>query len=1463
MSPARSSDSSSRQPGADIPVFFRSPLLAVTTLVCLGLLFNAFLNSEVGLEVVPTLLIGGFFLLRLQHRAHHFALQLRQSLDWRERFFELSLDLLCIADEAGNFKQLSASWARTLGWSLDELRAMSWRDLIHPDDLEATESTCRALLAGQPAFMFRNRHRTRSGDYRWLSWNILPMQADGLIFAVARDVTELMRVEAQLAQSESHLRAIFEQAGVGVAIVGTDTGRLLRANRKYCEIVGLPPKQAVTATFMSITHPDDLTPDPANREKLKAGEIHEFTMEKRYARPGGGVVWTHLTVSPMWTSGETPNYFIVVVEDITHRKEVEEALRIERDTAQRYLDIARSIIVVIDGDRKVTLINKWGCEVLGYSEAEIIGQDWFERFVPEDRRDRAIEGYRRFRQGTIGASADVEERVLTRNGEERIIAWRNALLSGDDGHGVAVISSGRDITERRLIEDEHRRIEEQCRINEQLAQRVAERTAELEVANTALRENEIRLGLLKDLAAQANLSESLEDVLRASVEAICQYLGWPVGHAWRLSREDRHLRPTEIWYLGHNRRYLDLRHYLESRLLPRDSGFIGRAIRERCSVWMENMAGDPLFAPDAPARTELDLGIFSALAFPVVVEEEAVAVLAFFSGKPQPVNPDVLDFISQAIDLLDVVARRKRDEEELHKLALIAQKTINAVIVTDRERRIEWVNQGFTRISGYTLEEVAGRKPGEVLQGPETNQETVAWIGQRLRDGQHVEAELLNYSKSGEKYWLHMDIQPIYNKSGELEKFVAVEQDVTQRKLAEEALRDKEEQIRTVLEHVVDGIITIDSHGLIRSYNPAAEHILGYRADEMLGRNVACLMPESHGNRHGQYVQRYLETTEARIIGIGREVEARHKNGRLFPIDLAVSEFQMRGERYFTGVIRDITERKRILDELTRAKEAAEDANKAKSAFLATVSHEIRTPMNGVVGLIDVLRKTPLSPEQDDLANSIEESAIALLGIIDEILDFSKIEAGRLELDNTPLNLGKVVEGAGETLAVLAEGKDLEFLVFCDPEIPDWVNGDPIRLRQILLNLGGNAIKFTANGEQRRGRVVIRADLLAKDECRARVAFKVIDNGLGIAPENRMRLFQPFTQAESSTTRRFGGTGLGLSICARLTEVMGGDITVDSAVGVGSTFTVSLPFAIDWHREPREPGVDLSGVNVLLLTEDPVLRHFLNGYLKWGGATAMLAGSVGEAASRCQAAAHPEQPLIVVIDGGFEPFRAEALRRDLREVLGAFDTRYLVMGCRRLHGGSLEGDDTVVLDRNAVRRAEFLKAMAVAGGRASPERQAVKPSLPARAKSVPGTEEALNQGRLILVAEDNKTNQKVMLQQLKVLGYAAEIAENGEVALTLWRQRRYGLVLTDCHMPAMDGFALTEAIRREESERGSYTPIVAVTANAMASEAKHCLSVGMDGYLAKPIQLAALQDMLEKWLPASPQFRTESGERDA
>jgi PAS domain S-box-containing protein len=651
---------------------------------------------------------------------------------------------------------------------------------------------------------------------------------------------------------------------------------------------------------------------------------------------------------------------------------------------------------------------------------------------------------------------------------------------------------------------------------------------------------------------------------------------------------------------------------------------------------------------------------------------------------------------------------------------------------------------------------------------------------------------------------------------------------------------------RTMFKSVLDNMPAVvflkDRDGTFQLINSRYEEIYDVRLDDMVGQKLHDIFPAELADE--------LSAIERGAVEKGLVVETEHTKvlndedltlaSVIFPITGPDGEISAYG-----GVELDITARKQAERDLMKARDAAEEATRAKASFLATMSHEIRTPMGGVIGMVDILGETRMDEDQQQMLRTVKESAQALLTIINDILDFSKIEAGKLDIEEIPVSIKEVVEGVSEALAVNARNKQIDLCVYVDPDLPEAVLGDQVRLRQILFNLGGNAIKFTE-----RGKVLIRADKLGEVvDGQIQVRLRVIDDGIGIPEAAQAGLFQAFSQVDDSTTRRFGGTGLGLSICQRLTGLMGGEISVTSVEGEGSAFSVNLNLPVT-EAEHSVKEEDLNGLNVLLALGDDDLGELIPRYLQHNNASTRAVGDIDEIADVLNKASDEQQVDVVVMGPRWTFDDKIEMVRKLRENPD-FERIGFVIACRgRSKQKRKNHSEAVYVDADPMQRAAFVRSVAVAAGRASPDLDyGSEVEAPVKRRKVPSIEEADAQGQLILLAEDNLTNQDVIRRQLALLGYAVEIANDGVEALILHKSRHYAMLLTDCHMPNMDGFALTRSIREEEQETGRRLPIVAITASVMKEDVDSCFAADMDDYLSKPLDMARLRERLEKWMP--------------
>ena len=700
---------------------------------------------------------------------------------------------------------------------------------------------------------------------------------------------------------------------------------------------------------------------------------------------------------------------------------------------------------------------------------------------------------------------------------------------------------------------------------------------------------------------------------------------------------------------------------------------------------------------------------------------------------------------------------------------------------------------------------------------------------------------------------------------------------VLERKRGELTREESDARIRGIVETAADAIITINETGIIQSYNSAAEHVFGYSTQEAIGQNVSLLMPSPYQEEHDGYLRRYLDGHASTIFGKSRELVGKRKDGASFPMELAVSETKVGARRTFTGIVRDISERKQHEQELFEAKEHAESAAVAKSQFLATMSHEIRTPMNGVIGMTGLLLETDLSTQQQQLAETVRYSGETLLKIINDILDFSKIEAGKLEFELIPFDLRTTLEESLELLGESAGKKGLELVGLVNANVATALQGDPGRLRQIFMNLTGNAIKFTTQGE-----IIVKISSVKETPDSVTIRVDIHDTGEGIPLDILPKLFRPFSQADSSTTRRHGGTGLGLAICKQLVQQMNGEIGVENRVEGGSTFWFTACFQKQPPMAPSQTQtpVALKNLRVCAVDDHVTNRQLLEQYFQCWSMDGTLVEDPKECLALLQQQAKQGTPFdLAILDMEMPEMDGFTLAKHIKSD-SILQNTHLVL----LTSLGRRGDATAAKEcgfsgylTKPIRKSQLQACLeTVMGLPLSNTHSASHPLVTSHFLKDLHRQQAIH----ILVVDDHQVNQQLGVLMVERLEFRADVAGNGLEALEALSRIPYDLILMDCQMPEMDGYEATRAIRAKEQEavssqelgvrskeqekefsdtpdslpltpHYSHVPIIAVTANAMQGDREKCLQAGMDDYLSKPIRPEELSEILSKWLPRS------------
>lgn len=796
--------------------------------------------------------------------------------------------------------------------------------------------------------------------------------------------------------------------------------------------------------------------------------------------------------------------------------------------------------------------------------------------------------------------------------------------------------------------------------------------------------------------------------------------------------------------------------------------------------------------------------------------------------------------------LASVLSERKQVEETLRhseeRFRHIVESAPNGIVMVDQEGKIALFNSQAERLFGYAENELLGR-PIEVLipwryRGlyPQHREIFLSNLQSRTLGGGR---ELYGVRNDGSEFPVEISLNPLETPSGI--HVLASVVDITERKAAEDRVRQSEERFRSMIENVKDhAIFMLDPQGRVLTWNKGAERLRGYTSEEIIGKHYSCLFPieDQESGRPDQLLRTAL--LEGQCEDEGWRLR---KDGSQFWANVVIAAVRDQGGTLigFSKVSGDLTRRRRIEEELMLAKEAADAANQAKSAFLANISHEIRTPMTGIIGMAGLLSDTELSTEQREYCDIIRRSGESLLTVINEVLDFSKVESGKLELEIIDFDLRSAVAEVTDLFAKQAADKELKLISSIEDNVPTELQGDPGRLRQIISNLVNNALKYTEKGE-----VIVRVELLDETQNHADLRFSVSDTGIGIPSDKIGKLFNSFTQVDASINRKYGGTGLGLAICKNLVELMEGEIGVDSQPQKGSTFWFTLRLL----KQPEHSGdnactlSNFNGLRILIVDGNSNSRSVVERYLRTMGINSQSATDGLTALELLRVGSANGEPYDLAIIEFMLPEMdglelAQTIRRN-----PAFSTLKMLLltavgktGAERL--AKAAGVDAYLT--TPVSYARLAGCLASLIG----EAPRANSSDALNAEHFLSAQNPSHRLR-IMVADDNHINQKVIASLLKKMGHRADVVSNGKEVLETFKLVPYDIVLMDVQMPEMDGFEACRQIRALEQSKGRHTPIIAITAHARKADRDKCLAAGMDDYVSKPIKPRDLKAALAR-----------------
>lgn len=793
------------------------------------------------------------------------------------------------------------------------------------------------------------------------------------------------------------------------------------------------------------------------------------------------------------------------------------------------------------------------------------------------------------------------------------------------------------------------------------------------------------------------------------------------------------------------------------------------------------------------------------------------------------------------------ISKRKKTQRELeaakqaaetatqHNQALL--NTLPCVVYTcqlGQRRIIEFVNGEVEVLTGYRTEHFisADARSYTQLIHPDDFAQINQTIAQALLQQQDYSVEYRLRNRDGSEKWVLEKGHPVFDAKGQAIRLYGTILDIDTR-------RAEQQRFQGILESAPDSMLVVDKSRKIVYINAQTQKLFGYQAQQLVGKNVAVLIPKRFSQHHDKHMQAFFSQPKVRPMGAGRELWARRKDGSEFPVEISLSPMQSADGLLVSAVIRDITERKMFESELQKALQQAEDATKAKSHFLANMSHEIRTPLNAIIGMTHLTLQTQMTKRQENYLTKVSKAADSLLGIINDILDFSKIEAGKLDIEQINFKLDEVMENLSSVIGVRSEEKALELHFHIDPSVLNRLVGDPLRLGQVLVNLCNNAVKFTDRG----GEIVVRVVSLEESETHTKLQFSVADSGIGMDKSQCEKLFQSFSQADSSTTRKYGGTGLGLAICKRLTELMQGDIWVESQPGIGSTFYFTAKF----DKQVVEQGSSLAaqcGGTILVVDDSETSRHILRHLLQSFGFDVQLASN-GEQALQMLHKANEQQPIKLVLMDWKMPHMdgVETIRRIQQDTQLSTIPNVIMI--------TAYGRDDVMKATAGVRIGGYLHKPVTPSHlfetiQEATGMQAKTQLVSADSKVKFNAAVKKLQGAHILLVEDNELNQELATELLQMHGILVTLAADGQQALALLRAKQFDAVLMDCQMPVMDGYTATRQIRK--NPQWIELPVIAMTANAMTGDREKALSAGMNDHIPKPIDLEEMFVTMARWI---------------
>jgi PAS domain S-box-containing protein len=1225
---------------------------------------------------------------------------------------------------------------------------------------------------------------------------------------------ERRRSEEALSQERYLLHALMDNLPDNIYFKDT-ASRFLRINKALTTSFGLSdPAQATGKTDFDFFTEEHAGPAYADEQEIIRTGRPLVAKEERETWLDGRVSWSSATKMPFRDKEGTIIGTFGVARDMTKVKLAEEALR---ESEQRWRTLTETLPQLVWSalpDGACDYFSTQWTEHTGVPESDLLGWRWMDTLHPDDR-----EPTRRLWTGSVAGRGpyDVEYRVRRRDGAYRWFKTRGVPIRDGDGKVVKWFGSCTDITDLRQAEEALRESEQRFRTFVDHATDAFFLQDDSGVILDVNRQACASLGYTRDELVGKAPGDFDPDLTPALLEELDRRLnaGEVVAFESRHRRKDGALFPVEVRgraFLEGGRRFLvSLARDVSER--KQDEALLEGQKR----ILEQIIQGEPLpHVLTALCRTLEELAQGEMLAAVLLLDADGVHLR-------HAAAPSLPESYTRAIDGLAIGPSVRSCGTAAYRRA--------PVYVSDIAGDPLWAPYAELALS-HGLR--------------------ACWSSPILSSRAEVLGTFGMYYR-----------QPRCPTPRDLRAVDIVTRTVAiaiERSRAEQSLRESEERFRGTFENAAVGIAHTAAAGGFLRVNEKFCGIVGYPREELLQRAFQDIT-------HPDDLAASLELFTALVRGdspdFGLEKRYLRKDGSLVWVELFVSlQRDTAGKpAYAIAVIQDISERKRLEGETRQAREAAEAANRAKDEFLANVSHEIRTPMNAILGMTELTLDTPLTEDQRQCLRTVKSAADNLLGIINALLDFAKIEAGKLELDSADFSLRAAVGDTLRALAVRAHKQGLELIYHVQPDVPDALVGDAGRLRQVLLNLVGNALKFTERGE-----VVVRVEVAGNraPEGEVGLRFSVRDTGIGIPRDRQEGIFRAFEQEDTSTTRKYGGTGLGLTIAARLTALMGGTISVESEPGRGSTFAFTARFGRQ-HRPPEQAAVrpfSLDNLPVLIVDDNATNRHILQEWLRgWRTEPAAVGDGLAALDALWEAAAQGRPYGLVLLDARMPDTDGLALAAQIRKRAELSATRIILLTSGDAPGDLARSRELRVNARllKPVPQDELLETIYQVMSRTSEDKERGRqgdketggePSVPLS----PPLLVSLSSPKSLhlLVAEDNEFNAQLLEQLLARRGHRVRLANNGREALSLAEGGTFDLLLLDVHMPELDGFQVVQTIRERERAAGGHLPVIALTARSRQEDREQCLAAGMDDFLAKPIQAAGLWAAIDRVTSARP-----------